>query len=112
MSTDHRYTEVSVPGQDPPADGDQFAFLNAVSPDWFSMFGMPLLTGRGFDDRDQANAELVAIVNEAFARKFAAQHTIVGESMQFGSGLESPRFRIIGLVRDTGAAIYYGLREE
>jgi len=41
-----------------------------ASPGWFSTYGTSLLAGRDFDPRDRLGAPPVAIVNEAFARRF------------------------------------------
>jgi putative ABC transport system permease protein len=44
--------------------------LRHVSADYLATLGIPLRGGRDFDDRDVSGAERVAIVNEAFARRF------------------------------------------
>src|SRR5262249_7042733 len=46
------------------------AFVNLVSADWFSTYGMRLLAGRPILPSDGADAPRVLVVNEAFARKF------------------------------------------
>ena len=43
---------------------------NAVGPGWFATYGTRFLAGRDFSDQDSASAPPVAIVNQAFARKF------------------------------------------
>jgi putative ABC transport system permease protein len=43
---------------------------NAVGPGWFATYGTRFLAGRDFSDQDSASGPLVAIVNQAFARKF------------------------------------------
>jgi predicted permease len=111
ISQDHWLASVVVPGETPPP-GDRRAFLNSVSPGWFSMFGVPLLAGRDFGPQDRPNTELVAIVNETFVRRFTGGRSLVGETVRFSDWQDSPPFRIIGFVGDSGAAIYFGLREE
>lgn len=44
--------------------------LMDVSPDYFRVMGVPLLEGRSFAATDSADAPLVAVANQAFARKF------------------------------------------
>ncbi|MCC6536603.1 MAG: ABC transporter permease [Bryobacterales bacterium] len=51
----------------------------AVSPDYFSVMGIPLRAGRAFDDRDTAGAGPVVIVSEATARKFWPGENPVGK---------------------------------
>lgn len=112
VSPDHWVANVEIPGRTPPAGGSRTAFLNSVSPGWFEMFGTPMLVGREFDDRDRPGSPLVAVVNEAFARQFASGQNPVGETLRFGGDDDlGPPFTIVGLARDSGAAIYYGIRE-
>ena len=51
-------------------DVDRNSRYNQIGPGYFSTIGMPLLAGREFTQADGAGAPRVAIVNEAFARKF------------------------------------------
>lgn len=44
--------------------------INEVSAGYFAVMGTALLAGRDFDERDTPSAPLVAVVSEAFARKF------------------------------------------
>lgn len=71
----------------------------------------PLLTGREFDDRDSLASPKVAIVNEAFARKFFGGANPVGHAfhMAAGAGEAEPLYRIVGLVGNTK---YGELRED
>ena len=45
-------------------------FLNSIAPGYFRVMGTRMRRGRDFDERDAPNARRVAIVNEAFARKY------------------------------------------
>ena len=44
--------------------------IHSVTPDYFPIFGIPLLEGRNFNDADLSAAPNVAIVNRAFVRDF------------------------------------------
>jgi putative ABC transport system permease protein len=56
----------------PEAEASQqpFAGFNMVTPSYFEAFGIPIVRGRGFTDRDRAGAVRVAIINETMARRF------------------------------------------
>ncbi|MGA2878587.1 MAG: ABC transporter permease [Bryobacteraceae bacterium] len=73
-----------------------------ISPHYFSALRVPLLRGRVFDLRDTANSEHVAIVNQAFAKKYWAQGDPIGQRMTIGKGLgpqfEEPARQIVGIV--------------
>jgi predicted permease len=82
--------------------------------------GIPLITGRDFDDRDvryevgDPKAELppykVAIVNESYAKHYFGDRNPVGRHIGFGTnpGTKTP-IEIIGIVKD---AKYTGVRDE
>jgi predicted permease len=75
---------------------------NAVGPRDFATLGMPLLAGREFTDADAQGAPLVAVVNEAFARKFNLDgRNAVGKFMsRDGSDNAELDIQIVGLVQD------------
>ncbi len=65
-----------------------------VTPDYFSTLQIPLLAGRYFTASDGPDTQPVAIVNQAFARKFFRGENPVGHALGDG-GL------IVGVVADT-----------
>ena len=50
-----------------------------VTPGYFKALGMPLLKGRVFSEADGPGAQRVAVVNEAFARRFYGENNAVGQ---------------------------------
>ena len=92
-------TNVSVEGFKAEPDADTHSNYNAVGPDYFRVTGMTLMAGRDFTTSDTTGAPKVAIVNEAFARKFNLGPNPVGRRMQQGSGGKMDT-EIIGLVKD------------
>jgi len=72
-----------------------------VSPGYFGTVGMRLLKGRDFARGDNEGGPKVAIVNEAFARKFGLTGHVVGSRMGQGGG-DSTKLdvEIVGLVKD------------
>ena len=67
-----------------PVRGMGAVELRFVSPDYLETLGIPLLGGRDFDERDVEGAEPVAIVNEAFARRFWDDASPLGRTIQVG----------------------------
>ena len=65
---------------------------SVVAPDWFATYGTHLVAGRDFTAQDSAGAPRVAVVNQAFARKFFPDKNALGEVMEGRT--------IVGLVGD------------
>jgi predicted permease len=84
------------------------AWANKVAPDYFRTMRLPLVAGREFTERDAPGAPLVAIVNEAFARRFFGNENPIGR--RFGwSAIDNPAaIEIVGVVRD---AFYSSVRQ-
>jgi predicted permease len=72
-----------------------------VGADYFRTLGIPLIAGREFTDEDARGSPQVAVVNEAFARKFNLVDRVVGKRMALGADTNQPLdIEIVGLVRD------------
>src|SRR5690606_7163830 len=63
-------SDVNVQGFERAPDTDANSRFSRIGPAYFSTLGVPLIAGREFTRADAAGAGDVAIVNEAFARKF------------------------------------------
>jgi len=103
-------TDVSVEGFESGPDIDSNSRLNEVGPGYFSTLSMPLVAGREFTDSDVLGAPLVAVVNEAFTRKFNLDgRNAVGKFMSTGgSGNDDLDVQIVGVVQD---ASYAGVKQ-
>jgi putative ABC transport system permease protein len=76
-----------------------------VSPGYFDVFKIPVLSGRGFTQQDDEVALPVVLINEAMAREFWPNQNPLGQQIVIGNGL-GPRFKdvprqIVGIVGDT-----------
>ncbi len=60
---------------------------------------IPLLAGRAFDDHDDAQAPLAAIVNQAAVRRFWPNESPLGKRIWIGN-LPNP-FQVVGVAADT-----------
>jgi predicted permease len=87
-----------------PAGQLSAADFSPVSPQYFNTLQVPLLEGRDFTERDDANSPLVMIVNHAFAEKYFPGEHVLGKKLKPGAGNgkpEGPPWReIIGVVGD------------
>lgn len=102
---------VEVIGVPALSDNQLESSTNFVSPSWFSTYRIQLLAGRDFTDRDRLGTPDVAIVNQAFARKFLNGANPVGRFVRevyAGRAATAPQREIVGLVAD---ATYSSLRE-
>jgi predicted permease len=93
-------SDVSVQGFERGPDTDANSRFNQVSAGYFRTLGMPLLAGREFTRADDAGGPRVAVVNEAFAKKFKLGREAVGKRMGFGRHSDSMNLEIVGLVRN------------
>jgi predicted permease len=92
-------TGMSVEGFKSGPDVDNGSSVNEVGTDYFKTMGIRLLAGREFTRADTMGAPKVAIVNEAFARKFNLGKEAVGKraASDSNSNLDT---QIVGLVQD------------
>ena len=82
-----------------------------VSPSYFATLGVPLLTGRNFNERDTNDALLVLIVNQTFIRRYIRTPTPIGQHVHVRPEPQYPErtYEIIGTIPDTK---YGDLRDE
>jgi putative ABC transport system permease protein len=90
-----------------PEESRNRVWRNATTPGWFETMGIPLLSGREFNDRDRVGSPLVAIVNEAFTRRYLPGQQPIGQTLRVDSEV-GPRYEIVGLVAD---AVYTAPRD-
>lgn len=104
LARSRRSESVSIEGAS--AQSGAGALVNTVAPSFFSTMDIPLLLGRAFDDRDQASAPKVAIVNERFVATLLDGDNPIGRRLRMGDGEREP-LEIVGMTRD---ATYADLR--
>ena len=69
-----------------------------VSRDYLQTMGIPVVTGRGFIEKDGAGAPGVVLINEALARRAFAGANPIGEVMLFGPAGHRMPLEIVGVV--------------
>jgi putative ABC transport system permease protein len=89
------------------------ALMAFVTPDYFRTAGIPLLKGRSFNDRDDAKALRVLIVNKAFADQFFPGEDVIGKRITPGAvgpgEKEETSHEIVGVV---GSAKLYAMEAQ
>jgi predicted permease len=92
---------VHIPNEDPRAQ------LRVISAGFFAALGVPILSGRDFNDLDAQSKEPVAIVSETLAKRMFPNQDAIGRHvywtdpvMQFAPGINAAPHRIIGVTAD------------
>lgn len=81
-------------------DDQPFANIGSVSGTYFKAMGIPLLSGRTFQDADRADAAPVAIVNAALARRYWPGQDAIGRRLRFDQDSTVPWTTVVGIVGD------------
>lgn len=71
-----------------------------ISPEYFATMGIPLLSGRTFNDLDRQGATPVTIINQSLARRFFPGQDPVGKMLRLGTETVDER-QVVGVVADT-----------
>ena len=94
-------------GWTPSSDSERnMAGHSAVSPKYFDAMGTQIIAGRALDERDTASSKLVAVVNEAMARRYwDSPEKALGR--KFSLSKDGPLREIVGIARN-GKYISFG----
>ena len=107
-------------GDGPIVRGRPLLWLDATTPGWFETMGIRLRSGRDFEAGDRVGSRPVAIVNEAFVRRYLQGAQPLGQRVGLGFDalgfertiprdmLAATRHEIVGVVAD---AVYTTPRE-
>ncbi|MGB6689057.1 MAG: ABC transporter permease [Terracidiphilus sp.] len=110
--------EIRVQGKPEPGPKDDvFADWTRMTPGFFDAIGVRMLAGRAIDQDDNANTRHVAVINEAFARRFFANQNPIGQHFGPGPARNAGTYEIVGVVQnihwvgwgftDPARAMYY-----
>jgi putative ABC transport system permease protein len=85
-----------------PEDGEEppRARVRMVSPGFFSVLGVRLVTGREFTDADRRGAEPVAIVSQSLAQRYFPNGDALNRHLLSTDRKQTPFGRIVGVVAD------------
>jgi putative ABC transport system permease protein len=87
----------------PPLPVDQWPFANYrnATPDYFQTLKIPMVRGRGFEQRDTSSSPLVVVINQAVADQDFAGEDPIGKRVNFGgvnAKKEAIWWEIVGVV--------------
>ena len=91
-----------------PAPGpkdDNFTFWDRATAGYFEVIGNRIIRGRGISEEDTAASRKIAVINEAFARKFFTNEDPIGK--HFGKDEEnSKQYEVVGIAQDARYLTY------
>ena len=100
---------IAVEGYTPKPGELPHSRMDQVGPDYFSVIGMPILSGRGITAQDSGNGPRVAVINQAFAKQFFPNTNPIGKRVTDTYPGNTASAEIVGVVAD---AKYNSLRED
>jgi predicted permease len=71
-----------------------------VRPQFFQTIGQLIIRGRGFTDQDTATSPVVAVVNQAFVKRFFPKEDPIGRHFGVFDQKYADNFEIVGIVAD------------
>jgi putative ABC transport system permease protein len=103
MEGDNWSETVFIEGQPPAPAGSQenSASWVRVTDGYFESIGTKIVTGRGITEQDTASTRNVAVVNQAFAKKFFKDEDPIGKHFGDLDQKYSTNFEIVGVTEDT-----------
>jgi predicted permease len=92
-----RTESLEVPGLPPPPGETAFEVdYSELMPGTFALLGIPLVQGRDVSAADGAESLHVAVVNQAFVRRYLPEGNPVGRTLTLGKA----QVQVVGVVRD------------
>ncbi len=99
MSNMFQGESVIPEGYQMPKDKDALqVFANTVGEDYFSTVGVPIVSGRGFEETDRADSPRVAVVNQRFAEVYYPKQNPLGKRFWIGDRKGQP-LQIVGVAK-------------
>ncbi len=99
LSGDNNNNSLKVQGYACGPDVDCNSATNEVGAGYFTTFHVPMVAGREFTTSDRVGSQRIAIVNEAFVKKFGWGRDAVGKYIGESEG-DSLNVQVIGVVRN------------
>jgi putative ABC transport system permease protein len=100
--TDSKWShDIRIQGKpEPDPQDDVSADWTRITPGFFDSIGVRVLAGRTINEDDNGNGRHVAVVNEAFAKKFFDNQNSIGQHFGPDPIKNSGTYEIVGVVQD------------
>ena len=103
LTVEIRFDRIAIEGGTDPVDEEDpqsWPSIDGalVGPGYFETLRVPVLRGRGFEERDQADAAPVVVINRSFAERYWPGEEAVGRRLRIDGGEQS--LQVVGLVAD------------
>jgi predicted permease len=110
--------DIRIQSKPEPGPKDEVsADWTRITPGFFDAIGARMLAGRAIDEDDNGNTRHVAVINEAFAKKFFGNQNPIGQHFGPAPVRNAGTYEIVGVVqnihyvtwgfRDPARAMYY-----
>lgn len=100
LSGSNNNNSLIIEGYEVGPDTDTTVRANRIGTEFFRLLGIPLLAGRDFTRADGIDAPKVAVVNEAFLKKFNLGPDAVGRHLGQRDGQNALDIEIVGIARN------------
>ncbi|MGO9274700.1 MAG: ADOP family duplicated permease [Terriglobia bacterium] len=84
----------------PGPNDDNLASWDRVTAGYFDAIGNPIIEGRGISKQDTATSQHVAVINQAFARKYFKQEDPIGKYFGRSEMGASRQYEVVGIAQD------------
>jgi putative ABC transport system permease protein len=109
FSGDNARGKFEIEGQPAASESESPNALSyIISPDYLRALDIPLLNGRGFNERDAQSAPRVVLINETLARRFFAgadplgRHLVISSFADLGKPITCEIIGVVGDVKHDG----------
>ena len=85
---------------EPPVGQEPEISAHEASPQYFRTMQIPLLQGRTFDERDQANSQPVGVITRSMAQQYWPNENPLGQQIKWARAKDAPWMTIVGVVGD------------
>jgi putative ABC transport system permease protein len=103
QSSDNSFDVVGRPPR-PPSDRN-YALIRFADPEHFRSLGIPVLRGRGLDDRDRAGSPRAVVISASMAARYWPGADPLGQHVQVYMGEDPAPWEVVGVVRDVRTRI-------